>query len=55
VEGFVSGLAGNSFTIEGTSVDAGALSLAEVANAVKVRVEGIFSNGVVKASKITLL
>jgi hypothetical protein len=55
VEGFVSGLAGNLFTIEGTSVDAGVLSLADIANASKVRVDGTFSNGVMRASRITLL
>jgi Domain of unknown function (DUF5666) len=55
VEGFVSGLAGNTFMVEGTAVNAGVLSLADVANAVKVRVDGTFSTGTLNASKITLL
>ena len=53
VEGFVSGLLGTTFTVEGTPVNAGAISLAEVANGSKVLVEGTFSSGVVMASKIT--
>jgi Domain of unknown function (DUF5666) len=55
VEGFVSGLAGNTFMVEGTVVNSGVLSLANIVNAVKVRVDGTFSNGTLNASKITLL
>lgn len=55
VEGYVSGLSGNSFTIEGTPVNAGTLSLLNIANSSNVRVEGTFSNGVLMASKITPL
>jgi Domain of unknown function (DUF5666) len=55
VEGFVASLAGTTFTVEGTAVDAGTLSLANVANSVKVRVDGTFSKGTLNASKITLL
>jgi hypothetical protein len=55
VEGYVSGLSGNLFTVEGTSVNAGTLSLLNIANSTNVRVEGTFSNGALNASKITLL
>jgi hypothetical protein len=55
VAGYVSGLSGTSFMISGTVVNASSISLFGVANAAKVLVEGIFSNGAVQASKITLL
>jgi hypothetical protein len=55
VEGYVSGLSGTTFTIEGTAVNAGTLSLLDIANSTNVRVEGTFNNGVLNASKITLL
>ena len=55
VEGYVSGLSGTTFTVEGTAVNAGTLSLLDIANSSNVRVEGTFSNGVLNASKITLL
>ena len=53
--GYVSGLFGTSFLIDGTVVNASSVSLFGVANAAKVQVEGIFSKGAVQASKITLL
>ncbi|WP_298267804.1 DUF5666 domain-containing protein [Geobacter sp.] len=54
VEGLVSGLTGTTFMVGGTLVDAGTLSLAGVANGVKVEVEGTFSNNVLKATKISI-
>ncbi|WP_298438869.1 DUF5666 domain-containing protein [Geobacter sp.] len=54
VEGLVSGLSGTTFMVGGTPVDAGTLSLAGVANGVKVEVEGTFVNNVLKATKISV-
>ena len=55
VTGYISGLSGTSFRVGGTLVDASSISLFGVANAAKVQVDGIFSRGVVQASKISLL
>lgn len=52
VEGFVSALAGNTFKVGGTPVNAGTLSLAGIANGVMVEVEGILVGGVLMATKI---
>lgn len=54
VEGIVANLAGNTFTVAGTTVNAGTLSLAGIANGVKVEVEGRLVNGVLMASEISL-
>ncbi|GLI39402.1 fibronectin type III domain-containing protein [Geobacter hydrogenophilus] len=54
VEGLVQNLTGNTFTVAGTQVNAGNLSLTGVANGVKVEVEGTFANGVLNATKITV-
>ena len=54
VQGFVMGLAGALFTVEGISVNAGSLSLAGIANGTKVEVEGSFTSGVLYAEKIQI-
>ncbi len=54
ISGLVSNLSGTTFTVNGTTVNAGTLSLAGVANGVKVEVEGTLKNGVLMASKITV-
>ncbi|ABB32413.1 lipoprotein cytochrome c [Geobacter metallireducens GS-15] len=54
VEGFVQNLTGNTFTVAGTKVNAGNLSLAGIANGVKVEVEGTVVNGVLNATKISI-
>ena len=54
VEGFVKNLSGNTFMVGGTLVNAGTLSLAGIANGVKVEVAGVFANRVLIASKITI-
>lgn len=54
VEGLVSNLTGNTFSVGGTRVNAGTLSLAGIANGVKVEVEGTFANGVLMATKISM-
>ncbi|GFE58581.1 fibronectin type III domain-containing protein [Geobacter sp. AOG1] len=54
VEGYVRNLSGTTFMVGGTLVNAGTLSLAGIANGVKVEVEGVFANGVLIASKITI-
>jgi len=53
--GYVSQFSGTLFAIEGTPVDGSLASLSGTSNAVLVQVDGIFSAGVVMASKITLL
>ncbi|MDA8427737.1 MAG: DUF5666 domain-containing protein [Geobacteraceae bacterium] len=54
VEGIIRNLSGNTFMVGGTLVNAGTLSLAGIANGVKVEVEGVFADGVLIASKITI-
>lgn len=54
VEGYVKNLSGNTFMVGGTFVNAGTLSLAGIANGVKVEVEGSFLNGILIASKIKI-
>ena len=51
-EGFVSGMSGNTFKVSGTTVDAGNLSLAGIANGTKVEVEGTLENGKLMATKV---
>ncbi|HEY6872072.1 MAG TPA: TIGR03118 family protein [Geobacteraceae bacterium] len=51
-EGFVFGMNGNIFTLAGTTVDAGNLSLAGIANGSKVEVEGTLHNGKLLATKV---
>ncbi len=53
VEGFVAGLSGTTFTVDGISVDAGSLSLAGITNGTKVEVEGTFSGDVLQATSIS--
>lgn len=55
LEGFVTDLSGTTFRVEGTTVDSSSILNSGIANAAKVEVEGVFTKGVVKASKITLL
>jgi hypothetical protein len=55
VQGFVSGLSGTSFKVGGTSVSATTISLKGLTNSVLVAVEGTITNGVLIASKLTLL
>jgi hypothetical protein len=55
VEGFVSGLSGTAFTVNGTTVSAATISLKGVTNAVMVEVEGTMKGGVLIASHLTLL
>lgn len=54
VEGFVKNLSGNTFMVGGTLVNARSLSLAGIANGVRVEVKGILSNGVLMASSIII-
>ncbi len=55
VEGLISGFTGAStFKVSGQSVNAGSLSLAGLANNVRVEVEGPLSNGVLNAIKISI-
>jgi mono/diheme cytochrome c family protein len=54
VEGIVSGLSGNSFLVGTTPVNSGALSLAGVANGVRVEVEGTLVGGVLFAAQISV-
>lgn len=54
VEGYVKNLSGNTFMVGGTFVNAGTLSLAGIANGVKVEVEGSFLNGILIASTIKI-
>ena len=54
VQGFVTGLSGSTFTVEGISVNSGSLSLAGVSNGTKVEVEGSFTSGVLYAEKIQI-
>lgn len=56
VEGFVSGFTAgsNTFMVSGQTINAGTLSLAGIANNVKVEVEGVLSGGVLMATKISL-
>ncbi|HEY6872679.1 MAG TPA: DUF5666 domain-containing protein [Geobacteraceae bacterium] len=54
VAGFVSGLSGSFFRIGGTPVDASVFSLSGISNAGFLEVDGIFHNGILVASKITL-
>lgn len=54
VEGLVSGLSGTFFIVNGTTVNAGNLSLAGVVNGVKVEVKGNFVNGVLMATRISV-
>jgi hypothetical protein len=54
VQGFVTGLSGSTFTVEGISVNAGSLSLAGIANGTKVEAEGSFTSGVLYAEKIQI-
>ncbi|RII27971.1 MAG: hypothetical protein CXR31_05935 [Geobacter sp.] len=54
VEGYVRNLAGNRFMIGDTLVNAGTLSLAGIANGVKVEVEGYFLNGILIATSIKI-
>ncbi len=52
IEGLVANLSGNTFTVNGTKVNAGTLSLAGLANGVRVDVEGTLTGGVLMATKI---
>ena len=52
IEGLVANLSGNTFTVNGISVNAGSLSLAGIANGTRVEVQGTFSGGVLMATKI---
>ncbi|MFZ2948581.1 MAG: DUF5666 domain-containing protein, partial [Desulfuromonadaceae bacterium] len=54
VEGYVRNLNGNRFMIGDTLVNAGTLSLAGIANGVKVEVEGSYLNGILIASEIEI-
>jgi hypothetical protein len=54
VQGFVTGLSGSTFTVEGIPVNAGSLSLAGIASGTKVEVEGSFTSGVLYAEKIQI-
>ncbi|MDA8412856.1 MAG: DUF5666 domain-containing protein [Desulfobacteraceae bacterium] len=54
VEGYVKNLSGNTFMVGGTLVNAGTLSLAGIANGVKVEVKGVYLNGILIASRITI-
>lgn len=54
IEGYVRNLNGNRFMIGDTLVNAGTLSLAGIANGVKVEVKGTFLNGILIASKIEI-
>jgi predicted phage tail protein len=54
VEGYVRNLAGNTFMVGDTLVNAGTLSLAGIANGVKVEVEGSYLNGILIASEIDI-
>jgi hypothetical protein len=54
VQGFVTGLSGSTFSVEGISVNAGSLSLAGISNGTKVEVEGTFTSGVLYAEKIQI-
>lgn len=53
LEGYVSGLSGRTFTVEGVPVDAGLLPLSGIANGSKVTVVGTAGNGVLLASSVT--
>lgn len=53
-EGYVTGLSGNTFTVDGTPVNAGVLPLTGVANGSKVVVHGNLSNGVLLATSVNL-
>lgn len=55
VAGFVSGLTGSTFRVGGTVVNASTISLMGITNSVMVEVEGTIKNGVLMATKITLL
>ena len=55
VEGFVSGLSGTTFKVGGTTVSAATISLKGITNSVMVEVEGTFNNGILIATKLTLL
>jgi|GEM_PF-1519868 len=55
VAGFVSGLSGTTFIVNGTTVSAATISLKSVANSVMVEVEGTMKSGVLIASSLTLL
>jgi hypothetical protein len=55
VAGFVSGLSGTSFKVGGTPVSTNTISLKGIANSVLVEVEGVINNGVLIATKLTLL
>ncbi|GFO67376.1 hypothetical protein GMLC_09550 [Geomonas limicola] len=52
LEGYVTGLSGRTFTVEGTPVDAGLLPLTGIANGTKVTVIGTSGNGVLLASSV---
>jgi hypothetical protein len=54
VEGFVTGLSGSAFTVDGIAVDAGSLSLAGISNGTKVEAEGMFTSGILYAEKIKI-
>jgi hypothetical protein len=54
VQGFVTGLSGSTFTVEGISVNAGSLSLAGISNGTKVEAEGSFTSGILYAEKVQI-
>ncbi len=56
IEGYVKGFSAgsNTFTVNGQSVNTGTLSLAGIANNVRVEVEGTLSGGVLMVTKIKL-
>ncbi|MBT0653166.1 fibronectin type III domain-containing protein [Geobacter luticola] len=54
VEGYVRNLNGNRFMVGDTLVNAGTLSLAGIANGVKVEVKGTFLNGILIAREIEI-
>lgn len=53
-EGYVTQLSGNTFTVDGTPVNAGTLPLTGIANGSKVVVHGNLSNGVLLATSVNL-
>ena len=54
VQGFVTGLPGSTFVVEGMTIDPGSLSLAGISNGTKVEVEGTFTSGILHAEKIQI-
>ncbi len=56
IEGFINGFSAgsNTFTVNGQAVNAGTLSLAGIANNMRVEVEGKLSGGVLMVTKIKL-